>query len=149
MWPILIGGAVILFAGAAMSRRAKQRAAVAGLRRHFPGIARMRLVAACPGLADQLDDPMLANLFDWIMTETYRRAGVAGFAELMRWSVEHGDAQATAMVAEVARDAVDRLPAPALAVLDGCGGRIFAGVMLDDALSESGRRIGPELEKYV
>jgi hypothetical protein len=149
MWPILIGGAVILFAGAAMSRRAKQRAAVAGLRRHFPGIARMRLVAACPGLAEMLDDPMLTNLFDWIMAESYRRSGVGGFGELMRWSVEHGEAQATALVAEVAREAVDRLPEPALAVLDGCGGRVFAGVMLDDALSEAGRRTGPELEKYV
>lgn len=149
MWPILVGGAVLLFAGAALSRRAKQRAAVAGLRRHFPGIARMRLVAACPGLADLADDPMLARLFDWIMAETYRRAGVAGFGELMRWSVEHGEVEAAALVAEVARDAVDLLPEPVLAVLDGCGGRVFAGVMLDDALTEAGRRTAPHLEHFV
>jgi len=149
MWPILVGAAVILFAGAAMSRRAKQRAAVAGLRRHFPGIARMRLVAACPDLADQIDEPMLAELFDWMMEESYRRAGVAGFAELMRWSVEHGETESTALIAEVAREAVDRLPELGLAVLDGCGGRVFAGVMLDDALTEAGRRVGPELERYV
>ncbi len=149
MWPVLIGGAVILFAGAAMSRRAKQRAAVTGLRRRFPSIARMRLVAACPGLADVLEDNMLATSFDWIMAETYRRAGVAGFGELMRWSIEQGETDAAALVAEVARDAVDRLPDPVLAVLDGCGGRVFAGVMLDDALAEAGRRTAPHLEKYV
>ncbi len=149
MWPFLVGGAVLLFAGAALSRRAKQRAAVAGLRRHFPGIARMRLVAACPGLGGMLDDEMLGELFDWIMAETYRRAGVAGFAELMRWSVEQGEARAAALVAQVARDAVDHLPDQVLTVLDGCGGRVFAGVMLDDAFTEAGRRTAPALEKYV
>lgn len=149
MWPIFVGGAVLLLAGAALSRRAKQRAAVAGLRRHFPGIARMRLMAACPGLDDILNDAMLATAFDWIMAETFRRAGVAGFGQLMRWSIEHGEAQAAALVAQVTRDAVDRLPDPVLSVLDACGGRVFAGVMLDDALTEAGRRTAPHLEKYV
>ena len=41
---------------------------------------------------------------------------------------------------EVTRDAVDRLPAPVLAVIDDCQGRIVAGVILDQSLSESGRR---------
>ena len=51
--------------------------------------------------------------------------------------------------AGAARDAVDRLPAPALAVIDACYGRVLAGVILDEALTESGSRIGPQLEKYV
>ena len=149
MWPLLVGGAVVLFAGAALSRRAKQRAAVAGLRRHFPPIARMRLVAACPGLDSLLDEEALAQSFDWIMAEVFRRAGVSGFGELTRWSIEQGEAEAAWLVAQVARDAVDRLRGPVLSVIVGCQGRTFAGVILDDALTEAGRRSAPELEKYV
>jgi hypothetical protein len=35
-------------------------------------------------------------------------------------------------------------------VIDGCQGRVLAAVILDEALSEAGERIGPELKrKYV
>jgi hypothetical protein len=44
---------------------------------------------------------------------------------------------------------VDRLPAPALAIIDKSEGRFLAGVILEHSLTEAGARITPELEKYV
>jgi hypothetical protein len=61
----------------------------------------------------------------------------------MQWTVEQGEGEALQLVAEVTRDAVDRLPAPVLAMIDGCEGRTVAGVILDQALSESGKRMNP------
>ena len=145
----LLAAVVLLFFLAALSRRAKQRAAVRGLGAQFPAIARMRLAATFPGMDDTLTDAALAGLFDWMLAEMYRRASVASFGELMRWSVVQGEAQSAALAAGAARDAVDRLPAPALAVIDACYGRVLAGVILDEALTESGSRMGPQLEKYV
>ena len=145
----LLAALVLLFFLAARSRRAKQRAAVRGLRAQFPALARMRLAATFPGVDETLDDAALAAVFDWIFAEMYRRAGVGSFEELMRWSVEQGEVATAAMASGVARDAVDCLPAPALALIDNCDGRALAGVIIDLALSESGSRIAPQLEKYV
>jgi hypothetical protein len=81
---------VLLFLLASWSRKAKQRAAVRGLREQFPRIARMRLTAAFPGIEPALSEPLLALQFDWILHAMCRRAGVSGFAGLMRWAVVEG-----------------------------------------------------------
>ena len=60
--------------------------------------------------------------------------------------MDHGESESLQLVAEVTRDAVDRLPAPVLEVIDGCEGRTVAGVILDQALGESGRRFTPEMK---
>jgi hypothetical protein len=150
VWLWLAAAIALLLWFAALSRKRKQRAAVAGLRAEFPPIARMHLVAACPKLDGVLDEASLRMLFNWMLIELYRRTGSSGLGELMQWSIETGEVESRRLVAEVSRAAVDRLPQPVLAIIDECGGRTVAGVLLDDALNESGRRIGPELNrKYV
>ena len=147
LWLWIVAAAVLLLLLAGYARRRKQKAAVATLRTHFPHIARLRLVAACPGLDGVLHEADLRMLFDWIMLQFYGRTHTSGFGELMQWTIEHGEGETLQLVAEVTRDAVDRLPTPALAAIDGCEGRIVAGVILDQALSESGRRFQSELER--
>jgi hypothetical protein len=149
MWPVLIGGAALLFAGAALSRRAKQRAAVAGLRREFPRIARMRLVAACPSLEGVIDEAMLRRVFDWMLIEMFRRAGVSSFGELMRWSVKQGEVETAWLAVQVTDEAARNLPLPVRSEIDRCGAGIMTSVILNDALTEAGQRISPELEQYV
>ena len=150
LWLWILAAVVIVISLASSSRRQKQKAAVAGFRTHFPRIAKLRLIAACPGLDGVLQETDLRLLFDWILLQLYRRTHTSGFGELMHWTIEHGESDGLLLVAEVTRDAVDRLPAPALAVIDACGGRLLAGVILDQSLTESGRRMAPELgEKYV
>lgn len=144
LWAVIILAAFSLLAGAVHARRRKQRATVAALRANFPLIARMRLVAACPGLSGILQETELRMLFDWILLQLYGRTGSPGFGELMQWTLEHGESETLQLVAEVTRDAVDRLPAPALQVIDGCEGRTFAAVILDQSLTEAGERIGQE-----
>ena len=70
----------------------------------------------------------------------------SGFSELMQWSIEHGESESLQLVAEVTREAVDRLPAPVLHMIDGCEGRTVVGVILDQSLSESRRRFRQELD---
>ena len=140
LW-ISVGVLVVLLASWARNR--KQRATVTEFRMHFPHIARLRLVAACPGLDGLLQESDLRMLFDWILLQLYGRTQTSGFGELMQWTVEQGEGEALQLVAEVTRDAVDRLPAPVLAVIDGCEGRTVAGVILDQALGESGKRMKP------
>ena len=117
----------------------KQKATVAAFRTRFPHIARLRLVAACPKLDGVLQETELRMLFDWILLQLYGRTQTSGFDELMQWTATHGEAESLQLVAEVTRDAVERLPAPVLAVIDDCQGRTVAGVILDQSLSESGR----------
>lgn len=140
---------VLLFLLASWSRKAKQRAAVRGLRQQFPAIARMRLAAAFPGIEPALSEALLALQFDWILDAMCRRAGVSGFAALMRWTVVEGEDATVTLSAEVARAAVDRLPSQALAVIDKSDGRFLASVILEQSLTEAGARITPDLEKYV
>jgi hypothetical protein len=149
MW--WIGIAVILvFLLASWSRKQKQKAAVAGIRTHFPHIARLRLVAACPGLDGVLQEAELRMLFDWILLQLYGRTQTADFGSLMRWTIEHGETETLQLVADVSRSAVDRLSAPVLQAIDGCQGRLWAAVIIDQALSEAGERISPELARnYV
>ena len=87
-------------------------------------------------------------LFDWILLRIYGRTGTSGFGELMRWSVVHGQAETTALTADVSREAVERLPQPVLAVIDNCQGRAVAAVLIDQSLTEAGERIGPELARH-
>ncbi len=83
-------------------------------------------------------------LFDWIMLQLYGRTQTSDFGELMQWTVEHGESGKPAAGGRSTRDAVDRLPAPVLEVIDDCEGRTVAGVILDQALSESGARSAPD-----
>ena len=149
-WLLLAGLVAILFWLGSRGRKAKQKEAVAGLRREVPRIARLRLVAACPGLDGVLRETELRMLFDWILLQMYRRTGSPGLGELMQWSLEHDETETTALTADIARDAVERLPQPVLAVIDGCQGRELAAVLIDQSLMEAGTRISPEIEgKYV
>ena len=149
-WLILILALAALFWLASIGRKAKQREAVAGLRREFPRIARLRLVAACPGLDGVLGEAELRMLFDWILLQSYGRTQTSDFGELMRWSVEHGSVETTALTADISREALERLPQPVLAVIDHCQGRQVAAVLIDQSLTEAGERISPELNrKYV
>jgi hypothetical protein len=146
-WLWLILAILALFLLASYGRKQKQRATVAAIRRQFTPVARMRLVAACPALDGVLRDTELRLLFDWILTEMYRRTGTSGFAELMQWSIKRGEAEAERLTAEITREAVERLPQPVLAVIDDCHGRMFAAVVLDESLTAAGQRIGPEFKR--
>ena len=142
-WPWIAAAVLLLLLLAIFFRRRKQTAAVAALRERFPHIARLRLVAACPDLDGILQETELRMLFDWIMLQLYGRTQTSGFRELMQWTVEHGETESLQLVAEVTRDAADRLSTPVLDVIDACEGRAFAAVILDQALSESGRSKRP------
>ncbi|NUT01698.1 MAG: hypothetical protein HOP96_12065 [Sphingomonas sp.] len=137
-WIAVAALAAVLLALAIRAR--KQRATVAAFRAQFPHIARLRLIAACPGLDGVLQETELRLLFDWILLQLYGRTQTSDFGELMHWTFEQGEAESLQLVAEVTRDAVDRLPAPVLEVIDACEGRTVAGVILDQSLSESGRK---------
>ena len=150
IWLWIAAALFLLFLAASWSRKRKQKAAVAGIRAHFPRIARLRLIAACPGLDGTLQETELRMLFDWILLQLYGRTQTSDFGELMQWTIEHGEGESLQLMSEVTRDAVDRLPAPVLQVIDGCEGRVVAAVIIDQALSETGRNIAPELNrKYV
>jgi len=142
-WLSVAAAVVIAFLIALYAQRQKQQATVAAFRSRFPHIARLRLVAACPGLDGVLQETELRMLFDWIMLQLHGRTHTSSYGELMQWTTDHGEAESLRLIAEVTRDAVDRLPAPVLAAIDDCQGRIVAGVILDQSLSESGRRTAP------
>ena len=144
-WLLLIVAVVLLFWLASLGRKAKQRDAVSGLRREFPRIARLRLIAACPGLDGVLEEAELRMLFDWMLLQMHRRTGAANFGELMQWSLERGQAEATTLTADVSRDVVERLSRPVLEVIDGCKGRAVAAVLIDQSLTEAGERVSPTL----
>lgn len=141
-WVAILAALVALLLLALLARRRRQNATVAALRTHFPHIARMRLVSACPGLEPVLQETELRMLFDWIMLQLYGRTGSPGFRELIQWTLEHGEGESLQLIAEVTRDAVDHMTAPALAVIDGCEGRTLAAVLIDQSLTEAGERIG-------
>ena len=146
-WLWIAAAVVILLLLASYARRRKQSDTVATLRTRFPHIARLRLIAACPGLDGLLHEADLRLLFDWIILQLYGRTHTSGFGELMQWTVEHGESESLQLVSEVTRDAVDRLPAPVLHMIDGCEGRTVVGVILDQSLSESRRRFRQELDR--
>ena len=146
-WLLILAGIAVLIALASMGRRQKQRDAVRSLRTGFAHVARMRLVAACKGVDGVLDEADLRFLFDWIAIELCRRTGTSSLGELMHWSVNRGEAAVTELTADVTRQAVDRLPQPVLAAIDACEGRMVAGVILDEALTEAGQRLAPQLRR--
>ena len=142
-WLSVAAAVVIAFLIALYAQRQKQKETVAAFRARFPHIARLRLVAACPGLDGVLQETELRMLFDWIMLQLHGRTRTSSYGDLMQWTTEHGEAESLRLVAEVTRDAVDRLPSPVLAVIDDCQGRTVAGVILDQSLSESVRTSRP------
>lgn len=146
-WLLLLLAVAALFWLASVGRKAKQDEALAKVRREFPRIARLRLIAACPGLDGVLGDAELRMLFDWILLALYGRTSTSDLAELMQWSVKHGEAETTALTADVSREAVERLPQPVLAIIDDCQGREVAAVLIDQSLTEAGERIKPELAR--
>jgi len=121
-------------------RKRSERAAIASIRARFPHVARLRLIAACPDLDGKLGEAELRMIFDWILIQLHGRTHTSGYRELLAWTAEHGEAESLDLLANVTREAVDRLPRPVLKVIDACEGRIVAGVILDQALGESGRR---------
>jgi hypothetical protein len=142
LWVAILVAVIALLFLAAFARKRRQNAMVEGLRAHFPHIARMRLVSACPGLEPVLQETELRMLFDWILLQLYGRTGSPGFRELIQWTLEHGEAESLQLIAEVTRDSVDHLSAPVLAVIDGCEGRTVAAVLIDQSLTEAGQRAG-------
>ena len=146
-WLLLILAVAALFWLASLGRKAKQKEALAGVRREFPKIARLRLVAACPGLDGVLGDAELRMLFDWILLRLHGLTRTSNLGELMQWSIDHGQSETTALTADVSREAVERLPQPVLAVIDNCQGREVAAVLIDQSLMEAGERIRPELDR--
>ena len=144
-WLLLILAVLLLFWLASLGRKEKQRKAVSALREQFPRIARLHLVAACPGLDGVLEDAELRMLFDWILLQMYGRTRASGLGELMQWSIDHGAEQTASLTADVALDSVRRLPQPVLQVIDNCQGRAVAAVLIDQSLTEAGERISPEL----
>jgi hypothetical protein len=82
LW-LWISGGVLVVLIASLARKRKQRATIAEFRTHFPHIARLRLVAACPGLDGLLQETDLRMLFDWILLQLYGRTQTSGFGELM------------------------------------------------------------------
>ena len=146
-WLLLILAVAVLFWLASLGRKTKQREAVTKLRHEFPHIARLRLVAACPGLDGGLGEAELRMLFDWILLKLYGRTGTSNIGELMQWSMKHGEAETTALTADVSREAVERLPQPVLAVIDDCQGREVAAVLIDQSLTEAGERIRPKVDR--
>ena len=149
-WKWIIGGAGGIALLAAFSRRQEQeRTAVAGLRRHFPRIARMRLVAACPDLERHLHDASLERVFDWMVEEMCQRSGACDFPALMHWAVQRGQPEMDSLSFDVTRDAVEQLPRRALKIIDSCHGRTYAAAVFDLALSEAGQRTSPELKQQL
>jgi hypothetical protein len=146
-WLLIIGGLGLLFWLASRGRNARQHEAVAKLRREFPRIARLRIIAACPGLDEVLSEADLRIVFDFILVQLYRRTRTSKLGDLMQWSIEHGAAKTTALTADVSREAVERLPSPVLRCIDGCEGREVAAVLIDQSLTEAGERIGPEFRR--
>ena len=146
-WLLLILTVTALFWLASLGRKAKQKEALAGVRREFPKIARLRLVAACPGLDGVLGDAELRMLFDWILLRLHGLTRTSTLGELMQWSIDHGQSETTALTADVSREAVERLPQPVLAVIDNCQGREVAAVLIDQSLMEAGERIRPKLDR--
>jgi hypothetical protein len=140
-WLLLLLVVAALFWLAAVGRKARQREAVTALRAHFRHIARLRLVAACPGLDGVLQEADLRILFDWILLQLYGRTGTSRLDELMQWSLARGEREATRLTAEVSRAAVDHLPRPVLAAIDECQGRDLAAVLIDQSLTEAGQRL--------
>ena len=148
IWLWLAGGALLLFFVVAMSRRAKQRAAVRGLQREFPRIARQRLVSNFPDLDPLLDQLTLRMLFDWMLAQAYCRTNTDGFGELMQWQIERGDDAMARILDGVTADAVQRLPGAALRVIDAAPeGRAFAAILIEHSLAEAGTRISPQLQR--
>lgn len=147
---VIVAAMLLLFMFAAMSRRAKQRAAVRGLRQEFPKIAYQRLVGSFPEIEPAIGEPMLRALFDWMLCETYRRTNTSGFGDLMRWEIENGSDELGSIVFAISEEAVGKLPAPARKVIDASDGRMLAALVIENSLTEAGARIAPRLERdYV
>ena len=141
-------GALVLLTSLSRKRRhqKQQTGAAALLRRHFPRIARMRLVGACPDLDAQLQDRDLERLFDWMVDQMCRRSGACDFTALLHWATEQGQPKLGMLASDVSRDALERLPRRALAIIDECHGRAFAAAVLDLSLSEAAHRSASELK---
>ena len=139
-WLLLLIGIVVLFWLASLGRKAKQREVIRSMRRDFPRIARLRLMSACPGLDGVLEETELRMVFDWMLLRMYQVTGAGNFGELMQWFIDNGNLRGEEMVADVTREAIERLPRPVLAAIDACQGREFAAVVLDQSLTEAGER---------
>lgn len=144
IWAAVGVAFVAVLAIALFSRRRKQKATVEALRTNFPPISRMRLVGSFPALKDVLRESDMRQLFEWILAELFARTGTPNYGELAKWTLDHGENETLALVAEVTRDAVKRLPEPVLQLIDANQGRTLAAVLLDQSLTEAGERTGQQ-----
>ena len=108
-WLSVAAAVVIALLIALYAQRQKQRATVAAFRSRFPHIARLRLVAACPGLDGVLQETELRMLFDWIMLQLHGRTHTSSYGELMQWTTDHGEAESLRLIAELPRRSLDRI----------------------------------------
>lgn len=146
-WLLIIALVLALALLAARGRNRTRHQVQRRLRSQFAHIARLRLVAACPQLDGVLHEADLRFVFDWMLVELCRRTGASDLPGLIRWSADRGEPEATRLNAEVTRAAIDRLPRPALDAIDQCQGRVVAGVLIDEALTEAGQRLAPKARR--
>src|SRR5689334_19349537 len=103
IWLLIIAGIAFILFMASKGRKTAQEEAIGRLRLQYPKVARLRLVAACPGLDGVLEESDLRPVFDWIMIQMFRRSNTSSLSGLMNWSIKQGEEAATAMTAEVSR----------------------------------------------
>ena len=136
----------LILLGVAMARRLKRRPPVLGLKIHFPQIARSRLVGNFPELDPHLDKTTLRLLLEWMLCEACRRTNSRDLDGLMRWQMDNGEQATGDLIASVTTDAVGRLPASALQVIDAAQGRAFAAVVIEHSIVEAAARSNPQAE---
>ncbi|MGI8704603.1 MAG: hypothetical protein ACR2JJ_02185 [Sphingomicrobium sp.] len=144
IWTILAGAGLVSLA-AVIGRGASQRAAMKTMRERFPKAARQRLVASFPQLDPIVDERPFVEMFDWVFVEMFRRTGTRDLDELTRWSLGRETETFDRLADQVICEAVARLPARVLEVVDTSGCRQFASFKIQVALADCGP-IAAELE---
>lgn len=137
IWTILAGVGLVSLA-AVIGRGVSQRAGMKTMRERFPKAARQRLVASFPQLEPIVDDGPFVELFDWVFAEMFRRTGSRDLDELTRWSLEREPDTFDRLADQVICEAVGRLPANVLEVVDKSGCRQFATFKIQVALADCG-----------
>jgi hypothetical protein len=145
VWTILAGVGLVSLA-AVIARGASQRAAMKTMRDRFPKAARQRLVASFPKLDPIVDDGQFVELFDWVFVEMFRRTGTRDLDELTRWSLGREPVLFDRLADQVICEAVGRLPANVLEVVDKSGCRQFATFKIQVALADCRPSVAQGLE---
>ncbi len=145
IWTILAGVGLVSLA-AVIGRGASQRAAMKRMRARFPKAARQRLVASFPQLEPIVDERPFIELFDWVFVEMFRRTGTRDLDGLTQWSLGREPEEFDRLADQVICEAVARLPAKVLEVVDTSGCRQFATFKIQVALADCGSMVTERLE---